>query len=74
MALQVSRGLFNARQSLMAVLPALAAESYGRAYPALLKLHMLQELADVADMVLQVNNAACLRPSQFALAMPACIL
>jgi FAT domain len=42
----VAQGLQLARQEIMAPLSAASMESYTRAYPHLIKLHMLQELAD----------------------------
>jgi hypothetical protein len=40
----------------MAVLPALGAESYGRAYQPLLKLHMMQEVADTFTQMQRVRE------------------
>ncbi|GFR46172.1 hypothetical protein Agub_g7700, partial [Astrephomene gubernaculifera] len=39
------------RDESMAVLPALAQESYVRAYPHMVRLHMLQEMSDVLTLV-----------------------
>ncbi|KAG2423364.1 hypothetical protein HYH02_015337 [Chlamydomonas schloesseri] len=39
------------REESMAVLPALAQESYVRAYPHMVRLHMMQELSDVLSLL-----------------------
>lgn len=44
----LSRMLSRARDDIMRALVASSMESYSRAYPQLAKLHMLQEIADVA--------------------------
>jgi hypothetical protein len=49
--------LATSRRALVDLLPALASDSYGRAYPSLLKLHMLQEIQDVAGLMHQVGGA-----------------
>jgi hypothetical protein len=41
-------GLEAARSEVMGPFSAAAMESYSRAYPQLIKLHMLQEISDVA--------------------------
>jgi hypothetical protein len=50
----LSMRLATSRRALVDLLPALASDSYGRAYPSLLKLHMLQEIQDVAGLMHQV--------------------
>jgi serine/threonine-protein kinase ATR len=53
--------LLNCRQTLLAPLAAASMESYSRAYPYVVKLHMLQELEDFSALVTAdaggVNNA-----------------
>ncbi len=51
----VKAGLTKGRAELMAPLSAASMESYSRAYPLLLKLHMLQEVADMTTL-LQVRH------------------
>jgi hypothetical protein len=53
----LSMRLATSRRALVDLLPALASDSYGRAYPSLLKLHMLQEIQDVAGLMHQVGEA-----------------
>ena len=48
--------LHDARKAIMTVLPALSADSYTRAYPHLLKLHMLQEVEDAFGLMTQVDG------------------
>jgi serine/threonine-protein kinase ATR len=48
--------LRDARKAIMTVLPALSADSYTRAYPHLLKLHMLQEVEDAFGLLSQVGQ------------------
>ena len=52
---QVRSALAEARSSLMAVLPAVAAESYARAYPLAAKLHMLAEMGDAFALMARVS-------------------
>ena len=54
---QTTLGLDEARKAIMAPLSAASIESYTRAYPHLVKLHMLQELADAA-FLLQEGSVA----------------
>ncbi len=51
------RILTEARTAIMAPLSAASSESYTRAYPFLVKLHMLQELSDAA-VLLQEGSVA----------------
>lgn len=55
---EVRNGLYNARNSIMSILPAISAESYLRAYPHLVKLHMLQELEVAYDTKQQAVTGA----------------
>ena len=55
--MQTTLGLDEARKAIMAPLSAASIESYTRAYPHLVKLHMLQELADAA-FLLQEGSVA----------------
>ncbi|GAX74920.1 hypothetical protein CEUSTIGMA_g2366.t1 [Chlamydomonas eustigma] len=48
----VKTGILEARQDIMAVLPAISQESYVRAYPQVAKLHMLQEIQDTLAILL----------------------
>lgn len=41
-SVEVMQGLEHTRQDIMAILPALSMESYVRAYPSIVRLHMLQ--------------------------------
>ncbi len=61
-AVAVAVQLRAARAEIMAPLSAAAMESYARAYPHLVRLHMLQELADAAAL-LQVLNPKRLHPT-----------
>jgi hypothetical protein len=54
---QVHQGLQAARSSLLAVLPAVAAESYTRAYPIVAKLHMLTEMEEAFALMGRVGGA-----------------
>ena len=54
---QTAVGLDEDRKAIMAPLSAASIESYTRAYPYLVKLHMLQELADAA-FLLQEGSVA----------------
>jgi hypothetical protein len=51
----VGQGLQAARSSLLAVLPAVAAESYARAYPVVAKLHMLTEMEEAFALMGRVR-------------------
>jgi len=52
---QVHQGLRSARSSVLAVLPAVAAESYTRAYPLVAKLHMLTEVEEAFALMARVG-------------------
>lgn len=61
---QVSQGLRGARSSVLAVLPAVAAESYTRAYPLVAKLAMLTEVEEAFSVMGRVSEGACINFSQ----------
>jgi hypothetical protein len=50
-------GLQAMRSSVLAVLPAVAAESYARAYPLVAKLHMLTEVEEAFGLMSKVRGA-----------------
>lgn len=52
---EVLAGLASERAGVLGLLPAIAGESYTRAYPDLLKLHMLQELEDACMLMQRVS-------------------
>lgn len=53
---EVTNGLYHARSAILNILPAISSESYVRAYPHVVKLHMLQEMED-ALCVMQTVRA-----------------
>lgn len=61
--MQTKLALEDARRSIMAPLSAASMESYTRAYPFLVRLHMLQELSDAA-VLLQEGSVASLSERQ----------
>eukprot|EP00879_Flechtneria_rotunda_P008531 GHRR01008938.1.p1 GENE.GHRR01008938.1~~GHRR01008938.1.p1 ORF type:complete len:1480 (+),score=620.50 GHRR01008938.1:516-4442(+) len=58
---EVLTGLHNARAGVLGLLPAIAGESYTRAYPDLLKLHMLQEVEGVSHMLQQAQPVGAIQ-------------
>lgn len=57
---KTNKTLAEARRAIMAPLSAASLESYTRAYPFLVKLHMLQELADAAVLLQEASLAGTL--------------
>ena len=58
------RELSNARDQTMALLSAACMESYGRAYPFLVRLHILQEIESGSRLVMLATTATAEDPSK----------
>ena len=58
------RELSNARDQTMALLSAACMESYGRAYPFLVRLHILQEIESGSRLVMLATTATAEGPSK----------
>ena len=57
---KTNKVLAEARRAIMAPLSAASMESYTRAYPFLVKLHMLQEASDAAVLLQEASLAGTL--------------